>query len=260
MVLLLVAGVLLAASAVLPGSAQAQPGRVVQRTDSVTVRTFDVDTILTQVSREPVLVYRNQRPARGFSLRNNLLYDATATPNLGIEIPLGLHASLGVGAGFKWWNRFFPWDRDTEKAAKWRNLLVVPEFRYYPKEFGTGHFFGLNLLYTHYNAAALNFPVGTIYKEVRDHRLQGDLYGGGLFYGYSWRLGNHWRIEAEAGLGGGWYKQHVFECPYCGKELDLEKGLTLIPRLGANIVYTFGRTAAPSPLPSDGVSRPAGKR
>lgn len=241
-VLLLVAGAFLAASSVVPGAASAQPGQAAQRNETTTVRTYDVDTLLSQVSREPVVIYRNEQPAKGFALRNNLLYDATVTPNLGMEIPLGLHTSLGVNAGFKWWNRFFPWDRDTEKAAKWRNLMIVPEFRYYPKVRGTGHFFGLNFVYTHYNAAALNFPVGTIYKEVRDLRLQGDLYGGGLFYGYSWRLGNRWRIEAEAGLGAGRYDQDVFECPYCGKQLRSEKGWTLLPRLGANIVYTFGKT------------------
>lgn len=34
----------------------------------------------------------------GVSLRTNLLWDAAAEPNLGVEFPVGKHVSLGVNA------------------------------------------------------------------------------------------------------------------------------------------------------------------
>ena len=212
-----------------------------QDSEVIFERTVGDQTMTVAVQREMPVIYR-QHPVHGFAIRNNVAYDATGTPNLGIEIPLGDHVSLGANAGFKWWDRFLFWDKDTDKAAKWRHLMIAPEVRYYPAYIGAGHFISTDLIYMHYNVAAIDAPFN-LYKDLVDHRFQGNFYGLGLSYGYSWWIGRRWRFEAEAGLAGGWRKAQEFECAWCGKDLGTKKGMVLIPKVGLNFIYTLGKIA-----------------
>lgn len=192
--------------------------------------------------QEQPVVYRKQNPAAAFSLRNNLAWDATGSLNLGFEIPLGRHASIGSSFGFKSWDRFLFWESfsylDDDNPTKWRHLSIVPEFRYYLSEASRGHYFGADLLWIHYNVGGISFPFN-LYSVVADHRVQGDLFGAGLFYGYAFPLGAHWRIEAELGVAGGWYHGRVYECASCGLDLGPHSGWTLLPKVGVNVVYVF---------------------
>lgn len=177
--------------------------------------------------------------AQDLSIRNNLLYDASGTPNLGVEYPLGKHFSIGGNVGFKSWPRFLFWDTEyKENTRHWKHILAVPEFRYYLDQIYDGWFAGVDLIYTHYNVGNVKFPLG-LYPEVQDHRIQGDFFGGGLFMGYSWWLGSHWRLEAEAGVGAGLAAYDKFECDHCGTRLGEERKLVLIPKLGLNLAWNL---------------------
>lgn len=184
---------------------------------------------------------------RGLSLRSNLFYAASATPNLGFELPLGDHFSLGMNAGLKTWPRFLFWDGDDPAKPKhWKHLLVAPELRFWPDAVYEGWFLGADLIYTHFNVGAVRFPFG-MYPDVRNYRLQGDFYGIGLFGGHSWWLGERWRIEAEAGLGVGYKQAGIYECEHCGTRLGARKGLALVPKMGLNLSYLFRRKAKHQP-------------
>lgn len=172
----------------------------------------------------------------GPALRTNLLYGFSATPNLGLDLALGRHLTFGAGVGVKSWPRWLPWDNDKENPTKWRQFIVVPELRFWPKEAYTGWFFGLNGVYSHYNIGGVKFPFG-LFPDVQDHRYQGDLYAGGLFAGHSWWLGDHFRLEALAGVNAGYYKAEKYECAHCGALIGQEKGPVLLPRLGLNLAY-----------------------
>jgi len=175
------------------------------------------------------------------SLRNNLLYDATGTLNAAVEVQVGDHISVGLNGGFKSWPRYLFWDKDNEtNTSHWRHLLVAPEARYYFDEVFKGTFLGVDLLYTHYNVGNVKFPFG-LYPEIRDYRLQGDYYAAGLFAGYAWRLGPHWRIEALAGMHVGYADAQKYECAHCGAMVGAKQGISLLPNLGVNIAYNFKR-------------------
>ena len=103
-----------------------------------------------------------------------------------------------------------------------------------------GHYFGADLLYIHYNLGALTLPF-KLYPALQDQRVQGDLLGGGLFYGYAYPLNKHWRIEGELGLSGGWYSDIAYECQTCGSVLGPRSGFALLPKIGVNIVYTINK-------------------
>ncbi len=183
-------------------------------------------------------------PAHDFSIRHNLIYDATGTfPNIGFEYNLDDYWSLGMNAGLKPWPRFFPWDLDnTTNTRHQRHFLVAPELRYYLG--GTpfmGHFVGSDLIYSHYNVGNYKFPFG-LYPALQTERWQGDFAGLGVFYGYAWRLARHWSLEAEAGIGLGWAGLKRYKCEHCGTQIGgYTNKLGVIPKLGLNIAYNTGK-------------------
>ncbi|MBR2777802.1 MAG: DUF3575 domain-containing protein [Prevotella sp.] len=169
--------------------------------------------------------------AQSFDLRNNLLYDATLTPNLGFDVKVDSLWTLGAVIGVNAWDI----NKDTNK--KWRHLMIAPNFRRWLNgtAFQKGYFEG-DLLYSHYNVGNTKIPFG-LYSGVKDRRLQGDLLALGGKYGYSWILARHWRIETEAGVAVGyaWFKE--YECPTCGQQLGNGDRIFLLPQLGINVVY-----------------------
>ena len=169
--------------------------------------------------------------AQTVALRNNLLYDATLTPNLGADIRIDSLWTIGALVGLN------AWDIDKSANKKWRHLLVSANARrylgdsLYHKSYVEG-----NLIYSHFNVGNTKIPFG-LYNAVKDRRLQGDLLALGGKYGYSWIMARHWRIEAEAGIAVGyaWFKE--YECATCGKQLGNGDRIFLLPQLGINVVY-----------------------
>lgn len=172
----------------------------------------------------------------GASLKANLLYAATASANLGAEFAIGKHFSASLMLGLKSWPRWLAWDNAQENPTKWKHILVAPGIRWWPRKVYEHWFAGADLVWSHFNVGQVNFPLG-LYPQVRNQRLQGDVYALGLYGGYSWRLARHWRIEAEAGVGIGWYGAEKYECAHCGAPLGKADGLAVIPKLGLNIVW-----------------------
>ena len=179
---------------------------------------------------------------RGVALRTNLFYAGTATPNLGLDISLGKHYSIGINAGLKPWPRWLAWDYATENPLKWRHLLVAPEFRWWPESTYTGWFLGADFLYAHYNIGAIKLPFGA-YSVLQDHRLQGDAFTGGLFVGHSWWLGEHWRLELAGGVAAGYTNADRYECAHCGAQVGTEQGLVILPQVSLDITWNLPRRA-----------------
>ena len=164
-------------------------------------------------------------------LRNNLLYDATLSPNLGLDLRVDTAWTVGLLAGFN------AWDIDKDSNKKWRHML----FSLRARKYGRGQlfhkgYFESDLIYSHYNVGNIKFPFG-LYKSVRDRRLQGDLIALGGKYGYSWIMARDWRIEAEAGVAVGyaWFKE--YDCAVCGSYYGKDDRIFLLPQLGINVVY-----------------------
>ena len=227
--------------------------------------TVAVDTFRVMVSpdttvvciKDTVVRYSSSEAStdKGIAIRTNLAYAASATPNIGLEVPLGEHISLGFNAGLKPWPRWFVWDWDKTVENKWRHFLVAPEFRYWPGEVYDKLFVGADLIYTHYNVGAVKFPFG-MYPDVRQKRHQGDFYGLGVVAGGSWWLSDHWRLEAEAGLGAGYADAKEYDCAYCGLEVGRKQGPVLVPKLGINLSYNITRRQQKREEIMDIITRP----
>ena len=207
---------------------------LVVRGSADTLYRFRVDTLVTTVWSDTT------DRLRAPSLRINLAYAGISTPNLGFEVPLGKHLTLGANAGLKPWPRWLPWDTDLEKPRKWKHFLIAPELRWWTNEVYDGWFLGADLIYIHYNAGSLRFPFG-LYPEVRDHRYQGDFYGVGAFAGRSWYLNDRIRLETEIGIGAGYKDAYKYECAHCGARLGRESGPVLLPKIGVNLAIDLDR-------------------
>lgn len=139
------------------------------------------------------------------AVKSNLLYDATTTINLGLEIGLSSKWTLDLSGNYN------PWQfSDNKKLKHW---LVQPELRYWTCEKFYGHFLGLHGHYAKYNAGGIEL------LGLKNYRYEGKLYGGGISYGYHWLLGKRWGLEASIGVGYARLEYDKYRCEKCGDKL-----------------------------------------
>jgi hypothetical protein len=125
--------------------------------------------------------------AQRLAVKTNLLYDLTATANLGAEVALSPKFTLDISGSYNGWNVL--------DGTQWQHWLVQPEGRYWLCDRFNGHFFGLHGLYGSYDVYGIKSPVD-LYNSY-----QGFMAGGGIAYGYQWILGKRLNIEATIGVG-----------------------------------------------------------
>lgn len=173
--------------------------------------------------------------AQKVGVKTNLLYDATATLNGGIEVGLAPKWTLDISGNFR------PW---VIKDEYWKHWLVQPEARYWFCDRFAGHFLGVHAIGGQFNwgnfSYARNF-LGTPFAKLDEQRAQGWAAGGGIAYGYSWILGKHWNLEAEVGAGviQTWYD--VYTCTTCAKRVAVDQKHTYFgpTKAAINLVYIF---------------------
>lgn len=169
--------------------------------------------------------------AQDLAVKTNALGWASLSLNAGAELRLADRWTGGLNLSYN------PWQFSDNK--KWKHIYVSPEARYWFCSAFAGHSMGINLLYAHYNAGNVNIPFG-LAPDLKSERHQGDLWGAGLFYGYSWMLSNRWNIEAELGLGYVYANFKRYDCAKCGTYKGPDKRHMLAPTKAAiNIVYLF---------------------
>ena len=164
-----------------------------------------------------------------FAVKSNLLYDFTATLNLGVEYRLSPSTTLDLSVNYN------PWTYSDNK--KFKHLLIQPEYRWWFYESFYGHYLGAHLLYSHYNVGGIELPL-EIYPSLITSRYQGDLIGFGVSYGYQWYLGRRWNLEGTLGAGYVYSSYKEYECQHCGAELGSgSKNYIGITKLGISLVY-----------------------
>ena len=167
--------------------------------------------------------------AQKASLKTNLLYGATTTPNLAFEIGLSDKTSVELSVGYN------PWEFADNKKLK--HYLIQPEFRWWFCETFNGLFLGAHLLGGEYNMAKIKLPFG-IYKSLQDYRYEGYFYGGGISLGNQWLLNSRWSIEAYIGLG--YVRTHFdkYPCEECGKRIKSDDRNYFGPtKAGISLIY-----------------------
>lgn len=174
--------------------------------------------------------------AQNVAVKTNLLYDALANINLGLEFKCAPRWTLDVNGNFNNWS--------FSGGRRWKHWMAQPEVRYWFCEAMHGNFIGLELHGGQYNIGKLNTDfsfLGTNFATLKDTRCQGWYAGAGLTYGHAWMLAKHWNIEAEIGIGWSYTRYDRFPCVSCGTKLatDAVHNYFGPTKAALNLVYIF---------------------
>lgn len=171
-----------------------------------------------------------------FNIKTNLLYDATATFNLGAEYGLSDKTSLDLSVN---WNPFtFSGNR------KWKHVLVQPEFRIWTKERFAGWFYGAHAHYAYYNAGRLPKPFS---KNFRENRFQGWATGAGIIGGYRWNFSERIGMEAVLGVGYAYMNYDKYPCAKCAEKTGSNTKHYFGPtKVALSLVVNLGKTKRPA--------------
>jgi len=137
-----------------------------------------------------------------FAVSTNLVYDLFGvtdgfrfTPNVSLEFPIGNKWSTFIDYAFPWWVtkgnnqawQILKWDIGSRYWLSHHNSKV-------PMDILSGHFVGIDL--------------GAGYYDIEpEHKgWQGEFQTVGIEYGYAWKLGQAWRLDAY--VGAGWLGTH----------------------------------------------------
>ena len=168
------------------------------------------------------------------AVSTNALFDLAITPNFAIEFPIGKSWSVFGEYTFPWWVT-----KANDRA--WQILKWDLGVRYwfhgkrsqYPMDVLRGYFLGLDLSAGYYDI------------EPHHKGWQGEFQLAALEYGYAWRLGNAWRLDAFIDLG--WMGTHYryYEATEGDEHLLYQHSAKLNwfgpTKLGVSFKYIIGR-------------------
>lgn len=153
-------------------------------------------------------------------IKTNLLYDATSTINLGVEVALTQRLTLDISGNYNGWTF-----ADNKKIQHW---MVQPELRFWPCSSFNGHFVALHGLGGEFDLEKTKIPFLIDPELTCAHRNVGYYYGAGIGYGYHFILGKRWSLEAE--VGAGWihteYDRYTRDLPAINVGPELEGHLS----------------------------------
>lgn len=193
-----------------------------------------IRNVLVTVITVTLAMYTPPISAQQVALKTNLLYDASTTPNIGMEVGLNKKHTFQVFYGLNPWK--FGHGNDQKYLKHW---VVNPEFRHWFCHRFNGSFVGIHAFGGQYNAANIKMPFGW-WDELQDHRFEGWYVGGGISYGYQWVMSKHWNFEAALGVGAAYIDYDKYGCGECGKKLDDGHKIYVGPtKLALSIMYLF---------------------
>ena len=173
--------------------------------------------------------------AQEWAIKTNVLYDATATINLGVEIGLAPKWTLDISGNLNAWSK--------DEQTRWKHWLVQPEARYWFCDRFSRHFIGAHAIGGAFNLGGINNNLsflGTDFSVLKEKRYQGYAYGGGIAYGFAFMLSEHINLELEAGFGYMYLDYDIYECGNCGRRIDEGTHHYVGPTKAAiNLVFLF---------------------
>ena len=176
-----------------------------------------------------------QARAQEWAIKTNILYDATATINLGVEVGLAPQWTIDLSGNLNAWSK--------DSHTKWKHWLVQPEARYWFCDRFSRHFVGAHLIGSAFNFGGIKNNIsflGTDLSVLNKQRYQGYAFGAGVAYGFAFMLSEHFNLELEAGFGYMYLDYEFFSCSDCGRRIG-EGGHHYVgpTKAAVNLVYLF---------------------
>ena len=161
-----------------------------------------------------VLGFVQDVSAQRVGVSTNLLYWATASPNVSLEYKIGMQTTVSASVGY---NPFkLPNRVNAEGVAvnpKMMHWCVGAEWRYWMCRPFERFYFGVHALGGQYNVGGLR-----ILSALENQRYEGWGAGGGIGAGYQWALGKRWGLNVALGVGYLYLHYDRFECGACGEK------------------------------------------
>lgn len=109
--------------------------------------------------------------AQQVAVKTNLLYWAAATPNVGAEVAVGKHSTLGFSANYN------PWTIGSDN--KIQHWFIRPEYRYWVTEKYTRLFFGVHAIGGKFEVGGFKLPfIGDkVFKGLQTNYYKGSFVG-----------------------------------------------------------------------------------
>ena len=159
------------------------------------------------------------------TLKTNVLFWGTTSPNAGVEVGITRQITIDI------WGAYNAWKFSND--MKLNLYLMQPEVRYWFCRKFEGHFVGIHGYYGHFNIGQIDFI-----PCMKEYVYRGNLYGGGISYGYHWALGERWGMEVTVGGGYAQLSYDKYLCRDCGERVGRFKRTYFGPtRAGVSLVY-----------------------
>lgn len=169
--------------------------------------------------------------SQNIALKSNLIYDATATLNLGVEARFAPKWTVDLSGNYN------PFSFGGNK--KWKHWMLQPEVRYWFCEAFNSHFIGAHLLGGVFNTGNVNAPSFlSIFPTDKGYRYEGEYFGAGLSYGYHHILSPRWSLEYSLGLGWVHSNYDKYDCPHCGDHIKSDtKDFFGVTKAAVSLIY-----------------------
>lgn len=173
--------------------------------------------------------------AQQVAVKTNLLYWAATTPNIGVEMAVGKHSTIGMTANYN------PWTiRTNNKIQHW---FLRPEYRYWVTEKYTRLFFGVHAIGGEFEVGGFKLPFlgDRILTGLPSHYYKGSFVGAGISIGYQFYVSPHWNIELSAGAGLARLSYHSepINGPKAASYTNSKRILPIPTEIGVSFVYLF---------------------
>ncbi len=145
--------------------------------------------------------------------------DVLLLGTIGVEANYGFAQKWSVNAGM----RYNPWTfnkGDAERQTQLRHQTYSAGLRYWPWYIYSSWFFGLKAQYQEYSFGGFGGKLPT---------EEGDAYGAGIEFGYSYLVSDHFNMMFGLGAWGGVANYRRYSCPVCGRPLGDGRKLFLWP-------------------------------
>lgn len=160
---------------------------------------------------------------RYVALKTNLAAWAGTIMNIAAEVQVGKHVSVELPV------LWCPWYIGSKHAVK--TFTVQPEVRYWLRQPGGGHFFGVHAHVGWFNV---------LWDKDRYQDTERPLLGAGISYGYLLPFSKHWAGEFTLGAGYANMRYDTFYNIDNGGRIDTRsKNYWGITRVGLSVVYRF---------------------
>ena len=173
--------------------------------------------------------------AQQVAVKTNVLYWAATTPNLGAEVAVSKHSTIGLTANYN------PWTIGADNRI--RHWFLRPEYRYWVTEKYTRLYFGVHAIGGKFEVGGFKLPfIGDrILTGLATNYYKGSFVGAGFSLGYQFYVSPHWNIELSAGAGLARFSYHAepVRGPKAASYTDRKRILPIPTEFGVSFVYLF---------------------